>query len=83
MDKELFEVVENLVAFETEITHIEVVGFLAVFDIDADRNVSCFGPSKRIAVTGYEDSHEDSGNDCQNSFHTTPLELALPEHSTG
>ena len=34
MDKELFEVVENLVAFETEITHIEVVGFLAVFDID-------------------------------------------------
>ena len=34
MDKELFEVVENLVAFETETPHIEVVGFVDIGNID-------------------------------------------------
>lgn len=42
MDKELFEVVENLVAFETEITHIEVVGFVAIGNInDSPDKIFC------------------------------------------
>lgn len=42
MDKELFEVVENLVAFETETPHIEVVGFVAIGNIN-DRLDKIFG----------------------------------------
>lgn len=42
MDKELFEVVENLVAFETETPHIEVVGFVAIGNVN-DRFDEFFG----------------------------------------
>ena len=44
MDKELFEVVENLVAFKTETPHIEVVGFVDIGNID-DRLDEFFGDS--------------------------------------
>lgn len=67
MDKELFEVVEDFVAFEAEVSHIEVVRLVAIGNIN-DRFDEFFGDS--FVKTGDEvvAAHEIDGLTLDGAF---------------